>query len=39
VALDQVAHIMQARRRTRKVVPAPQGSPVPAIPTPAGIKS
>jgi ribose transport system permease protein len=28
VALDQIAHIVQAKRRTRKVIPAPQGFPV-----------
>jgi ribose transport system permease protein len=34
VALDQIAHIVQARRRTRKVGPPPQGFPVQPIPTP-----
>jgi hypothetical protein len=39
VSADQIAHIVQARRRTRKVSPGPQGFPVQPVPVPVGTNS
>jgi ribose transport system permease protein len=36
VSADQIAHKVQARRRTRKVIPTPQGFPVQPMPAPVG---